>query len=289
MTYCLGILVNEGLVLASDSRTNAGVDYVSVYSKMYRFELGPHRIFTIVTSGNLASSQAVIQRIWRDMEAFHPPMSLLSARCIFDAATYLGQVSVEVQNQHSPNLSRSGISGECNFIIGGQIGGQPPEIYLVYAQGNCISPSPLSPFLQIGETKYGKPILDRVIAPETSIENAARAAMVSLDSTIRSNITVGPPIELAVIRTDSFSVTNYLQLGEQDELYRSIKDHWNEGLTKAFDLLPRFPWEIGAEEQQPPMIQQDQPAPMGSFDVQSQQLPQPPMDASEPAWNQQMG
>lgn len=244
MTYCLGIKINQGLVLASDSRTNAGVDYVSIYPKMYRFEVGPQRIFIIVTSGNLATSQAVIQQVKRDLENSQNTSSLATVQYLCEAANYLGQVNQMVQNQFIASLSRSGINGEANFIIAGQIAGQLPEMFLVYPQGNYITSSPGNPYLQIGETKYGKPILDRVITPETSIEDAARAALVSIDSTIRSNITVGPPVELAVIKTGSFKVNPYLRLDENDRFYRSIKDHWSEGLKQAFKSLPRFPWEM---------------------------------------------
>ncbi len=242
MTYCLGIKVNDGLVLASDSRTNAGVDYVSVFSKMFRFELAPDRIFVIVTSGNLATSQAVIQQLRRDIEV-SAPLSLNSVRSLFEAATYLGQVSQGVQGQYATALSQSGINGESYFIIGGQIGELPHDIFLVYAQGNCIYPSSENPFLQIGESKYGKPILDRVISPQTSLEDAARVALVSIDSTIRSNITVGPPVELSVLRGNTFAVDHYLRLDENDTFFRVMKEHWNEGVRKAFVTLPRFPWE----------------------------------------------
>jgi putative proteasome-type protease len=283
MTYCLGIKVNEGLVLASDSRTNAGVDYVSVFSKMYRFPLGPQRVFAIVTSGNLATSQAAIQQIRRDLEYPNAVTSLNTVECMFDAANYLGQVSQMVQNQHAAALSRSGINGDSYFIIGGQIGGQSPEIYLVYAQGNCISPSPDNPFLQIGETKYGKPILDRVICPTTSIEDAARAALVSIDSTIRSNITVGPPVELTVIRTDSFAFDHYLRLEEQDTFYRSVKEHWNEGLKQSFKTLPRFPWEpVTVVVEPPPPPPSVQPVPEGLATPQPQGL-------AEQTWGRQLG
>ncbi len=243
MTYCLGIKVNDGLVLASDSRTNAGVDYVSVYSKMYRFEPAPDRVFVIVTSGNLATSQAVMQQLKRDMESVNAVVSLCSVGSLFDAATYLGQVSQGVQGQYGQALNSSGINGESYFIIGGQIGAQAPDLYLVYAQGNCISPSPENPFVQIGETKYGKPILDRVIGPETSLEDASRCALVSIDSTIRSNITVGPPVELAVIRTNEYTIGQYLKLDENDTFFRSVRERWGEGVRQAFLTLPRFPWE----------------------------------------------
>jgi putative proteasome-type protease len=281
MTYCLGVKVNEGLVLASDSRTNAGVDYVSVYSKMYRFEVSSDRIFVIVTSGNLSISQAVMQQVQRDIDMSETISSLATVSSVYDAATYLGRVSQMIQNQFNPGLSQSGINGESYFIIGGQIGLKPHELYLVYAQGNCISPSQEFPFLQIGETKYGKPVLDRVITPTTSIEDAARAALVSIDSTIRSNITVGPPVELAIICTNQFRITHYLKLAENDTFHKAIQQRWNEGLRNAFTNLPRFPWESRA-----PLV------PSGTPITEPQIIPAPgeapqPQELASQNWNQQ--
>ncbi len=285
MTYCLGIKVNDGLVLASDSRTNAGVDYVSVYSKMYRFEMIPDRIFVIATSGNLSISQAVIHQIRRDLEDFSGAPNLANVQHIFDAATYLGQVSQQKQKQYSAGLSPCGINGEAYFILGGQIRGQPHELYLVYAQGNCISPSQGNPFLQIGETKYGKPILDRVIKPETSLEEAARAALVSIDSTIRSNITVGPPVELAIISSQSLQLAHYLKLDENDVFLRSIQQHWNEGVRNAFTTLPRFPWERTNRLIPPERLSDQSIVPQS---VPLQPLPSgQPQELSEQNWSRQ--
>ncbi|MBF0469798.1 MAG: peptidase [Gammaproteobacteria bacterium] len=250
MTYCLGIKVNDGLVLASDSRTNAGVDYVNTYSKMFRFELGPQRIFVIVTSGNLATSQEVIQRLQHDLSNPAATTNLNTVPTLFEAAKYLGQTSQMVQEEHATALQRSGINGESYFILGGEISGQPHGIFLVYAQGNCISPSDENPFLQIGETKYGKPILDRVISPLTSLEDASRAALVSIDSTIRSNITVGPPVEISIVKQGCFQVNQYLKLEEQDIFYKSMTQRWNEGLRDSFNTLPRFPWESRTQPQE---------------------------------------
>ncbi|MBF0219529.1 MAG: peptidase [Gammaproteobacteria bacterium] len=285
MTYCLGIKVNDGLVLASDSRTNAGVDYVSVYNKMYRFDNLADRIFVIVTSGNLSISQAVIHQLRRDIEGPPTLTTLASVAHIYDAANYIGQVSQRTQQQYGTGLSQGGINGDAYFIIGGQISGQAPELYLVYAQGNCISPSQENPFLQIGETKYGKPILDRVITPTTTLEDAARAALVSIDSTIRSNITVGPPVELAIIKDQSLQVNHYLKLDENDIFHRSVQQHWNEGVRNAFTTLPRFPWEScasGAAE----MIVNDQTAVPQNGPPQTLVTGQL-QEVSEQCWSQQ--
>ncbi len=282
MTYCLSIKVNDGLVFASDSRTNAGVDYVNTYSKMFRFEVDSGRAFVIITSGNLSTSQGVIQQLRRDLEDPNAVFSLRTADSLYNAASYLGQTSQVVQGRHESALQKSGINGESYFIIGGEISGQDPDIYLVYAQGNCISPSDDNPFLQIGETKYGKPILDRVITPVTTLEDASRAALVSIDSTIRSNITVGPPVELCILRKGEFRVSNYMKLSEEDSLYNAIKQQWNEGLRQAFGGLPRFPWEGAVAAPAPRETGVAQP-PKESEAAASQ-----PQELSEHVWSRQL-
>jgi putative proteasome-type protease len=243
MTYCLAIRVDDGLVFASDSRTHAGVDYASVYSKMHRFELHNDRHIVLLGAGSLASTQAVVNFIRRDLENPGSLCSLNSVSYLFDAAAYVGEVSVRVQEQHWPSMQRSGFSAEASFILGGQIQGQPHEIYLIYPQGNYITASTETPYLQVGETKYGKPILDRMAAPGTSVEDAARCALVSLDSTMRSNISVGPPLEVEIYRQDSFTTSHYLSLDTNSPFYSTLKTQWSEGIRTAFGMLPRFDWE----------------------------------------------
>lgn len=247
MTYCLAIKVDEGLVLASDSRTNAGVDYASIYSKMYRFELHQDRFMVLLSAGNLATTQAVVNQLRRDLENPGSLLNLNSVADLFDAANYVGHISVQAQQHHSPAMQRSGISTEASFILGGQIQGQPPEIFLIYPQGNAIVPSQDTPYLQIGETKYGKPILVRTMTPGLSLENAARCALVSLDSTMKSNISVGPPLELMIYRSDSFEVGHYLNFDVSCTFYNEMRVQWCEGIRGAFDRLPRFDWELQPE------------------------------------------
>jgi putative proteasome-type protease len=243
MTYCLAIKVDDGLVFASDSRTHAGVDYASIYSKMHRFELLSDRYMVLLAAGSLATTQAVVNFIRRDLENPGAIGSLNSASYLFDAAAYVGEISVRVQEQHWASMQRSGFSADATFILGGQIQGQPHDIYLIYPQGNYITASPDTPYLQIGETKYGKPILDRKAQPETSLEDAARCAIVSLDSTMRSNISVGPPVEVAIYREGGYTLSHYLSLETQCPFYESIQRQWSEGIRNAFTLLPRFDWE----------------------------------------------
>jgi len=243
MTYCLAMKVDDGLVFASDSRTNAGLDYASVFSKMHQFDLHNDRFIVLLAAGSLATTQAVVNLIRRDLENPGSACNLNSVAYLFDAASYVGEVSVKVQDKHSQAMQRSGFSAEATFILGGQIQGQPHEIYLIYPQGNYITASKTTPYLQIGETKYGKPILDRMAVPETSLEDAARCALVSLDSTMRSNISVGPPVEVGIYRAGSFHMGQHLNLAVSSPFYSSIQKQWSEGIRTAFGMLPRFDWE----------------------------------------------
>lgn len=244
MTYCLAIKVNEGLVFASDSRTNAGVDYVSTFSKMHTFIEPGERLYVLLSAGNLATSQAVLNAIQRDMDE-DKPENLKTFKYLFDAAHYIGHLSQRIQHEHREAAERSKINNEASFILGGQIGERTPKIYLIYPQGNYITASEETPYLQIGETKYGKPILDRVIRAETSLEDAARCALVSLDSTMRSNISVGPPLELSIYRQNQHALEHRISLKYGTPLYTALQKRWNEGLRRAFERLPRFDWENG--------------------------------------------
>ncbi len=242
MTYCVAIKVNDGIVFASDSRTNAGVDYISTYSKMYTFDLPDDRVMVIVSSGNLATTQAVINSINRDIEN-DAETSLKTVNYLYDAASYIGKLSQAYQTEHGEALRKNGISVEASFILGGQIRGRKQKVYLVYPQGNYICASEETPYLQIGETKYGKPILDRVIRAETTLEDAARCALVSLDSTMRSNISVGPPVELVMCKHNEYKISNYMSLDYTTPLFTTLQKSWNDGLRRAFNRLPRFAWE----------------------------------------------
>lgn len=241
MTYCLAISVDSGLVLASDSRTNAGVDDVSTYPKMYTFSFPDKAYLVLMTSGNLATTQAVVRRLQDDMES-EEPTGFADCRDMSAAARYLGSVSVKVKNYYSEGL-KQGANFDCTMILGGQYKDKPHEIFLVYPEGNYIQSSPYSPFLQIGETKYGKPILDRIIRNNTSLEDASRCALVSLDSTMRSNLSVYPPFDLLVYEKNALAPAHEMQLKLQSPYYASLRKKWLEGLSEAFQQLPLFDWE----------------------------------------------
>lgn len=243
MTYCLGLYLNQGLVLASDSRTNAGVDYVTVYSKMYVFTPAADRVFVLLSAGNLATTQEVVNHVRRDLDFPNGNANLLTARYMFEAAEYVGKVSLAVQQAHNPALQSAGFSGETTLILGGQIMGQPHDLIMIYPQGNYVAASPDTPYLQIGETKYGKPALDRVAHPELGLEDAARLALISLDATVRSNVTVGPPFELAIYPRDTLRLSHRLKLGADDPFLKDLQQRWHDGFRTAFNGLPRFTWE----------------------------------------------
>jgi putative proteasome-type protease len=240
MTYCVAIKTDSGLVFASDSLTNAGIDHVSSYSKMHTF-VQPDRMFVLLAAGNLATTQSVVKHMRDDCQAGNLPC-LSSVQSMSEAVDYVGHISAEVQRVQ---LSRdtANTNFEATFILGGQIAGQKHEIFMIYPQGNHIHESSTHPFLQIGETKYGKPILDRVIRHDTSLEQAARCALVSINSTIRSNLTVGPPVELLIYTANMIDGGRRLTFEEDNPYYRALGDAWNEGLRQALNNLPPFEWE----------------------------------------------
>lgn len=239
MTYCLAIKLDEGLVFCSDSRTNAGADQVSSYSKLHRFSMPGDRQLVILTAGNLATTQAVIDRIGRDLKS-DAGFNFAKAEHISDVADYIGKLSVDEQKKFvDADSPKAGFQPEASFIVGGQIKGNPTGLYLVYPEGNHIRTSDQHPFLQIGETKYGKPILDRIIRAETPHEVAMRCALVSMDSTMRSNATVGPPIELLFYQADSLQApAKYFKFMEDDPYWMLLRRSWNEKIVDSFTDLP---------------------------------------------------
>ena len=245
MTYCVAVRVDQGLVFASDSRTNAGVDHISTYAKMHHFFGDGERFFTMVTAGNLATSRAVVTRLRRDIEE-GAGESLATVKRLTGAAEYIGRVSVEVQRKHEKAVKGKQFNSDASFIFGGQIKGSPHSIFLIYAQGNYIPVSKHSPFLQIGEEKYGKPILDRIIAPDLSLEVAGRCALVSMDSTMRSNASVGPPIDLMLYSADSQRAGSEISFGDDDDYLRALRRGWQDSLKAAFEELPTLPLPAGS-------------------------------------------
>jgi putative proteasome-type protease len=240
MTYCVGIAVNEGLVFVSDSRTNAGVDNVSTYSKMRRYGVPGERQFVICTAGNLATTQGVIAQIERDMRA-NEDVNLMTVGSVAEAASYLGALNLEQQKKNTGG----GPVFEASLLLGGEVAGAPRNLFRIYAEGNYIETSHQTPFLQVGESKYGKPILDRVLSENTPLERAALCGLVSMDATMRSNLTVGPPIEVSIYNTGSLAPCRYVVYDEDSEFLRELKINWNQQIKQAFDRLPPMVWNEG--------------------------------------------
>jgi putative proteasome-type protease len=257
MTYCVAIKVNDGLVFASDTRTSAGVDDVRSHSKQHVFEVPGERLFVILTSGNLATTQTVLNIVQRDWNSADAQVGLRTVRHMYDAADYIGSLSVKSQRDSSQQGQFTNVDFRATLILGGQIVGEEPALYLIYPEGNCIAVSPETPYMQVGETKYGKPILDRIIRPSTTLEDAARCALVSLDSTMKSNLSVGPPLDVTIAARDALRVTRQVRLDFDTPYYAELKKAWGESLDRVFRDLPRFEWE--------------QPQVQGAFQLQSQQ------------------
>lgn len=249
MTYCLAINTDTGFVLCSDSRTNAGFDNVSVYSKMHTFVWPNNRVFALLAAGNLATTQLVIKRLQADLDNGVIP-NLLSVNSMHQAVDYVATVSTGVQNLHVVRDGGS-VNFEATFILAGQIGTERHETLMIYPQGNYIHESDEHPYLQIGEIKYGKPILDRVVTRDILLERAGRCALVSMNSTVRSNLTVAPPIELLIYDKDSLNFTHQLCLKEGDPFAKELSESWNQGLVLALQKLPKFYWETQATESIP--------------------------------------
>ena len=237
MTYCIAASINQGFVLVSDSRTNAGIDNVSTHSKMHAFDTISDRKIVILSAGNLATTQAVLEQLHRD-KIKNADTNLNTVESLFEAAEYLGHVSVEKQKQHTSSQGQSAFNPSASFILAGQIGADPHGAYMVYAEGNSITSSANTPFLQIGESKYGKPILDRFLKLDTSIDGAARCCLVSMDSTIRSNASVGPPVEMLIYRKNSFSLNEYYCFDDDDDYLLRLRRSWETKLSEAIAALP---------------------------------------------------
>ena len=276
MTYCVGIEVNEGLVFAADTRTSASFDDVRVYRKMHVFEWPGERVFVIMSAGNLATTQLTISRLQRDADDLQATRGLRTFKHLYEVAEYIGEILVASQVKVGDDAQMQGVNVQSTLILGGQIAGERPGLYMIYPLGNCIASSPETPYLQIGESKYGKPILDRILRPETSLEDAARCALVSLDSTIRSNLSVGMPIDLVLLRAGDLKVTRMMRLEADTPLYAEIHDTWSRKLEAAMHSLPRFPWEpdreAAADESGPPPLPPRRvPARQDPGDAQGQQ------------------
>jgi putative proteasome-type protease len=241
MTYCVALKLNAGLVFASDSRTNAGVDQIACFKKMRTFSNQGDRVIVTMSSGNLSITQSALNLL--EQRGHHSEQAnLWNAESMFDVATLLGDCLREVRKHNETYLAQSNVDMGANFIIGGQIRGEEPRLFLVYAEGNFIEATEETPYFQIGETKYGKPIIDRVIKPETDIANAIKCVLVSFDSTMRSNISVGLPLDLVTFYPDTFQIALQHHITQEDEYFAQISRRWSDGLRGVFASLPDPQW-----------------------------------------------
>jgi len=242
MTYCVGLLVDTGLVMLSDSRTNAGVDQINTFRKMWTFQQATDRVLVLLSAGNLAITQAVVNLLQESPEGPDERTLLYQASNMFNAARVVGDALRKIHERDAESLKEQGHEFNSTFILGGQIKGEEPRLFHIYSAGNFIESSVDTPYFQIGESKYGKPIIDRVITRSSSLPQAAKCALVSMDSTIRSNLSVGPPLDLAIIRRDEFKLATHISIDMDNEYFTMIRTRWGLALKEVFSELPNPNW-----------------------------------------------
>ncbi|MCE1159736.1 MAG: proteasome-type protease [Burkholderiales bacterium] len=240
MTYCVAIKLNQGMVFLSDTRTNAGVDLINRFRKMTVFEIAGERTIVLMTAGNLSISQSVVQRL--QMQGGDTHTSLWNVRNMFDAAQLVGQAIRDVYEADAKALQDFDVSFNVSFIVGGQIRGEEMRLFQVYSAGNFIEATAENPFFQIGEAKYGKPILDRVITTDLCLDDAAKCALVSMDSTLQSNISVGLPLDLLVYEFDALRVTKFSRITDENPYFQMIHREWGKRLRNTFEEIPPPIW-----------------------------------------------
>lgn len=241
MTYCVGVILASGLVLASDSRTNAGVDQIGNFRKMTVFERPGDWVIVMLSSGNLAVTQGVVALL--EQRAQMHQQNIWNSASMYDIACLVGETLREVQKRDGPYLMEHNIDANASFILGGQIYGERHRLFNVYTEGNFIEATPDTPYCQNGEIKYGKPILDRVITYSTGLMEAAKCVLISFDSTMRSNISVGPPIDLLCYERDSMKVGLQRRLWDHDSYFDNVREQWGAGLKRLFTDLPDPHWD----------------------------------------------
>ncbi len=245
MTYCVGIRLKTGLVFLSDTRTNAGVDNFSSARKMTVFEQPGDRVLVLMTAGNLAISQSVKQILCERLDGERP--NLWTATSMAEAAEIVGRAVRDVHKRDAEAMKASGLDFNVSLIFGGQIGRERPRLFTVYAAGNFIEAHSENCYFQIGESKYGKPILDRVVTPETSLDEAAKCALISMDSTLKSNLSVGLPLDLLVYERDCLRMTRYTQIDENNRYFAMIRRTWGKRLKQIFGEIEDPSWESASD------------------------------------------
>jgi putative proteasome-type protease len=242
MTYCVGIKLDKGMVFASDSRTHAGMDNFAKFCKMTVFERRGDRVIVLLSSGNLAGTQAVISVLNQRCAAGEDTPNLWGAQTMFDVAMLVADAMRDIERRDGEYLEDNEIGFNASFIVGGQIRGEPMRLFRIYAEGNFIEAGIDTPYFQTGETKYGKPIIDRVIARDTALSDATKCVLVSFDSTMQSNLSVGMPIDLICYECDSLEVTKRRRFDEGDAYFTALGDEWGKGTREVFRHLPELLW-----------------------------------------------
>ena len=264
MTYCVGIRLNAGLVFLSDSRTNAGMDNISSFRKMIVYEKAGDRMMVLLSAGNLSISQSVREIL--QVEKIPGPdggehITIWNAKSMFDAARVLGAAVRRVYDQDGPSLRQAGMEFVASFILGGQINGEGMRLFLVYSAGNFIEATRETCFFQIGESKYGKPILDRVLKPETPLDEAAKCALVSMDSTLKSNLSVGLPLDLLVYEEGQFRNDRIICIDDTNPYFRMVRNTWGERLREVFESMDDPHWD-GSQTPSPLLVDSGRFEPM---------------------------
>ncbi|TDN62448.1 proteasome-type protease [Paraburkholderia sp. BL10I2N1] len=246
MTYCVAMCVDEGLVFLSDTRTNAGVDHISTARKMSVFEQPGERVLVLLGAGNLSLTQAVLHALSEPADSAKP--TLWTVATVAEAARVVGEAVRQVYQREAQALQEFGVDFNCSFILGGQIAAEGgaatmPRLFMIYSAGNFIEASSVSPYFQIGESKYGKPIIDRVLTPATPLDEAAKCALISMDSTLRSNLSVGLPLDLLVYEKHALHVTRFVSVDQDNAYYQMIHRTWGDQLRRVFSSIPDPAWE----------------------------------------------
>ena len=247
MTYCVGIKLNAGLVFLSDSRTNAGVDHISTFRKMIVYEQPGDRVMVLLSAGNLSISQSVreilqVEQV-KDSTEGSEAITIWNAKSMFDAARVLGSAVRHVYDRDAEALKHAGLDFNVSFIFGGQIKGEGMRLFLVYSAGNFIEATTETPYFQVGESKYGKPVLDRVLTPDTPLDEAAKCALVSMDSTMKSNLSVGLPLDLVVYEANRLQTDKVVCLDAENPYYRMMHNSWGQKLREVFDSIEDPVWD----------------------------------------------
>ena len=242
MTYCIGVKLDDGLIFASDSRTNAGMDNIAKFCKMTVFERAGDRVIVLLSSGSLAGTQAVIGVLDQRCAAGDAVPNLVTARTMFDVAMLVADAMRDIERRDGEYLQDNEVGFNASFIVGGQIRGEPTRLFRIYAEGNFIEAGIDTPYFQTGETKYGKPIVDRVITRSTPLPDATKCVLVSFDSTMRSNLSVGMPIDLICYERDSLEVRKRRRFDERDAYFTALSHQWSDGTREVFRRLPDLCW-----------------------------------------------